>query len=327
MILIIVGYYGKNLGDLMMLQGIINSISECYDKIIVLSYDNLNLDELDINDRPKIKSYSIHLRIRKKIKLFKLANIIMWGGGSCFNDIDGNGGIKQILLAKLVNPKISVEYYGVGVDIKKNIINRFCLYLALTVSSNFAVRDKHSYDIVKNFRCSKIIEDPIFLNKSWFENIPSAIKGNSLVVSYRCVDKYFPKSSKKYLNSFIKSIASVIENLSYSHVYVLPCDRNVDEQDNRYIVEKLYSVYNISSTYIPSYSLKDFCSVLRSSSMVITGRLHVGIIASLYHKKYLLLNYSEKNKQFTQADNNPDSLIEYNEIFDSNFLLDKCMKL
>jgi len=311
----------------MMLQGIINSISECYDKIIVLSYDDLNLNELDVNDRSKVKSYSIHLPLRKKIRLFKVANIIMWGGGSCFNDIDGKGGIKQMLLAKLVNPKISVEYYGVGVDIKKNMINRFCLYLALTVSTNFAVRDKHSYDMVKKFKCSKIIEDPIYLNKAWLDNIPKTIMENTLVVSYRNVDQYFQKSSQDYLNSFIKSIAIVIEHQSFSYVYVLPGDCNMDEQDNRYISEKLLSDYNISSTYIQSYSLKEFCSVLRSSSMVITGRLHVGVVASLYHKKYLLLNYSEKNKQFTQADNNPDSLIEYNEIFDPNFLLDKCMKL
>lgn len=64
--------------------------------------------------------YGLELNIKKRVNIYRVSNVILWGGGSCFNDIDGTGAVKQMILAKFVNPRIKVDYYGVGIDIKKN---------------------------------------------------------------------------------------------------------------------------------------------------------------------------------------------------------------
>lgn len=322
MVIDIIGYYGHNFGDLLMLQGILNHLPNDCVKVNILSYDKLNIGDLNLSCNAEVHSFYIRMPIPKLIKLFREADSIIWGGGSCFNDVDGSGGIRQMLLAKLVNPSIRIEYQGVGIDLKKNRHNKFCLKMALFLSSSFSVRDHKSYDIVKKHSCTKLIDDPIYLNNDWLKKIKSNIHERRLIISYRCIDKYFPQNKKNYLESFCRNIESLIATGGYNDVYIVNADSRVDNQNNSYIASRLETLNLPVLNFVQQRPLEEICSLISSSSLVITGRLHLAAIASLYNIPYILLNYSEKNRQFALLHNNISSLVEYKELQYDNRLRD-----
>lgn len=322
MILCIIGYYGKNFGDLLMLQGILNHLPADCNKVNILSYDQLDLIPLGINTKAKIVVYSIRMPLIKRIKVFKESDRIMWGGGSCFNDLNGTGAVKQMLLAKFVNPRIKIEYYGVGIDIKNNRINRLYLYTALCISSRFAVRDQKSYDMIKNRSNTELVEDPIYINKEWFESVKSKDRKKTLLISYRCVDKYYPSKHGHYIHNFLKNIKSLINSENFDNIIIIDADSNVDGPNNKYIFNSLVHETDLKVSYGHNLSLSEICLLLSSCTLVITGRLHLGAVATMYHTPCLLLNYSEKNLQFA-LNHNEAMLVEYEDLKVSSFLIQK----
>lgn len=322
MVINIIGYYGNNFGDLLMLQGILNSLPSKYTKVNILSFDNLNLLDLDYSCNATVESHYIRMPLKKLIGFYKEANVIMWGGGSCFNDIDGSGGIKQMLLAKLINHKVQIIYYGVGIDIKKKICNKLYLRLALNISKQFAVRDENSYRLIKKYSCAELIDDPIYLNKEWLYSINKNIKkNNSLVISYRCVDKYYPKLYKAYIENFIQNIKSLLSIYSFSEIHIINADNNVDKNDSMHIFQEISSFCNQKISYVDKFTLREICNIIGSASLVITGRLHIAAVASMYKTPSLLLNYSEKNRQFSLKENSLTTLIEYFSLYDKNYIM------
>lgn len=320
MVIDIIGYYGVNFGDLLMLQGLLNSLPAKYEKVNILSYDDLDISKLNILCKADIHSYNIRMPLLKLAILFKEADVLMWGGGSCFNDIDGTGGVKQMYFAKIINPKIKIVYYGVGIDIKNNRKHYAYLKAALFISSRFAVRDLKSYEMIRKFKCSELIEDPIYLNKEWLDNIKAENIDRKLFISYRCVDKYYPNTYSIYLRWFIDNIVNLIEMNHFSNVCIMSADGRVDKVDNLSIINSIYKTSANVISNLEAFSLKDICSHIKSSSLVVTGRLHIAAIASFYNVPYLLLNYSEKNRQFTIKENKTERLVEYVSLKDCGYL-------
>lgn len=321
MVVDIIGYYGSNFGDLLMLQGVLNNLPSGCLKVNILSFGILNLADLDYSCNAIVNSYYIRMPLKQLIQLYKEAEVIMWGGGSCFNDVDGTGGVKHMLLAKLVNPSVKIVYYGVGIDIKKSFLGKLYLKIALSISERFAVRDERSFDMIKKYSFAELIDDPIYLNKKWLLSINTSNKRSSLVISYRCINSYFPNAYKSYLMNFLINLKSVLRTNSFTDVYVINADSSVDKNDNLYISKELISSC-VNVRYIEKQSLKEICGVIGSSSLVITGRLHLAVVASVYNTPCLLLNYSEKNKQFAmKGDSKLITLAEYPLLSDSNYLV------
>ena len=322
MVIDIIGYYGHNFGDLLILQGILNNLPEDCDKVNILSYDNLDIKDLDLSCNAEVHPFYIRMPILNLIRLFREADTIIWGGGSCFNDVDGSGGVRQMLLAKIVNPSVRIEYKGVGIDLKNNRHNKICLKIALLLSSSFSVRDQKSYEIIKGNSCAELIDDPIYLNKEWFKAVENNKKENRLIISYRCVDNYFKQNGSVYLELFVKNIEYLLLYEKFEEVFIINADSRVDNKDNSYIADRLKIPNQTKLFFIPQRSLNEICTLISSSSLVVTGRLHLAAIASLYNVPYILLNYSEKNRQFVIRDNNMESLVEYQELESDSHLKD-----
>ena len=323
MIINIVGYYDSNFGDLLMLQGIINNLPSRFNKVNILSYGNLDVNKLSISHNAEICTHNIKMSLVKLAMLHKEADVLMWGGGSCFNDVDGTGGVKQFLFAKIVNPKIKIVYYGVGIDIKHNIKNYVLLKTVLLICSKFAVRDVKSYEIVKNYNCSELIDDPIYLNKRWLDNVKSKRSPHKLFLSYRCVNDYYPKTYSIYIDSFVSNIMNLLKKINYKNVCIISGDEKVDNNDNKFIYKAITNTFTDVEVVFKNTSLVDTCREIKSSSLVITGRLHIAVIASYYNVPFFLLNYSEKNKQFV-AKERRGHLVEYESMQDKEYL-SKCV--
>ena len=81
----LLGYYGKNFGDLLMLSGILNSLYSEASVIDIISYDTLLKTAITAPLKKEINVYlSRSLELKKRISIYKSAEVIMWGGGLVF---------------------------------------------------------------------------------------------------------------------------------------------------------------------------------------------------------------------------------------------------
>lgn len=326
MTIIIIGYYGNNFGDLLMLQGLLNKYVPDGCSIIILSYDNLDINTIELTKNLNICIHQIKRTcLRKLLRLYQKADRIIWGGGSCFNDIDGTGAVKQMLLAKIVHPSISVEYYGVGIDLKHNKRNTLYLKIALKICSSFVVRDEQSYELVKSNIKSSLCDDPVFLVKRQIEElVPTQEFFSDLIVSYRCVDSYFGEKSPLFLQQFVTNLQSLIQqDEELKKIIVFDADTSVDCSDNQYIFQSIQQLKNVSVQYLIKQPPSNLCKYIKGSKIVITGRLHIAVLAHFYSKKFVLLNYSSKNKSFLKKVKQENSLVEYTSLYNPNCLKHK----
>ena len=317
--LTIIGYYESNFGDLLMLQGIIEHLPEHIRNINILSYGNFSLHDLFVQkDRFRFKVYNC-FQWRKQFiailgALFR-SGYCMWGGGTCFNNVDGTGGVKWMLLAKLLGVK--VIYFGIGIDLLKNDNN---LKKAIRLADYFCVRDNYSYGLSQKYGKEIIrVKDPFLLNSYPIKEKDRS--GNYLLIAYRNVDRYF-KNSPEYLINFIGCIKSLIERFYFSEIIIIDTDNAVDKTTGKYLYE-LLSTQNLTIplVYNPTGYLQEKCLLIREEKLIITGRLHVAYYAFLNQVNFFLLDYSMKNKQFIIENNIcAERLVEYASLADKNFL-------
>lgn len=321
----LIGYYGKNFGDLLMLQGILSQMPIHVTHINILSYSDFDLNSIQYSKEIKLLVYNVtKLGFKHRIKLYRNCDYIIWGGGSCFNDVDGTGAVKQMLLAKVVNPRIKIQYLGIGIDCKNNKLHWWYLKLALILSDTFNVRDQDSYRLVSSFTKVTIGKDPIYYNEQWFATINDYIDKNYIMVSYRNVKSYFPNQAENYLNDFIENLIGIIVHKGFTKIYIFDCDQKVDKKDNMQIYKALcIALPKVSVIYKKTYQLDELCSMIKKTSLMITGRLHAAVVCNLYCNNFLLLNYSKKNESFMKEIGKLDCLINYSELQNNQLFNDK----
>ena len=178
----------------------------------------------------------------------------------------------------------SVHYVGVGI----NTNNKTELLLesireALSLSKHFLVRDKDSRDYIRKEidpTFDSLVPDPIYLNDL-------AAKGDSddrlLFCSYRCVDRYF-SDAVEYREAFINNLVNVMNENQIDKVLCCPSDRAVDYRDNIYISTELEkrNTGRQAVEFVASMPMEEIMSYISRSTVVVTGRLHVGVVAALY---------------------------------------------
>ena len=325
--LTIIGYYGDNFGDLLMLNGLLQNIPDDYSKINILSYSSLlNEVDLDLNER-NIEIYDLNAKGKIKTirRALKSSNSILWGGGTCFNDIDGAGAIKTMLLAKLLGKKCI--YFGVGVDTLKKRKSKIQLWFALLISSNFIIRDELSNKIISNCNFPlykiflskkiKVVPDLAYLFLNSFKNRTSDEAQYDLLISYRNIEKYF-SDHVIYLDNFINCMQTLILENNLKKIVIINSDKEVDESNSAYI-EKMLKHTSYTIEYLSEISFLDKISVLNASKFTISGRLHVAFCAFYFKKPFLILNYSDKNKAFvTENQIDPNCLIDYEQLSNLN---------
>lgn len=331
----IIGYYTSNFGDLLMLRGIIRTLSSNYKYLFILTYGNLSL--VEIGDVGVSKERVVIINIASKLKsslsllcaLFTSRTII-WGGGTCFNSKEKSyGGLRYMRLFHKFG--VSVRYIGVGINTNKidDYLSKSIKEL-FSLSERFMVRDKESLEYIRrevdsSFDC--LVPDPIFLNNFAIKGVKNQEK--LLFCSYRCVDSYFCNASE-YREQFIDNLLYLLCRYRIDRVLIYPSDHMVDLLDNKYIAERLIENChnNVVVDFMDSLTVDEVLTFIESSWAVITGRLHIGVVSALFRKPFQLLNYSSKNRAFVNDYGfNEKCLVEYSSLSDETMLSSNILEL
>jgi len=323
--LTIVGYYGDNYGDLLMLYGVINNIPPIYSQVNVLTNSSyIQFENLKKFDK-KIVFFNYGTNKTSTVfKALKGSDKIMWAGGTCFNDVNGTGAVKIMLIAKLLGKKCL--YFGIGVNTLRKFKSKLYLWLGLLVSSNFIVRDEISKEVIE--QCNFLLFD-LFLKKKIFKipdlaylylhdvNVSNSKLDYDLLISYRNVKKYF-FNHHEFLNQFNIAVDTICQNYGFKKIAIIDADKEEDTDDSLYIKNHLQKV-GYAVDYIENISLDEKIKFILASNYIICGRLHVAFSAYYFNKPFLLLNYADKNLAFIKEHEiSPDYLKNYDDFHAMN---------
>lgn len=320
-----VGYYGGNFGDLLMLNALIDYYSAFYDKINVFTYGNgdiLQCSFLANSNLPKVNIYCLKgensISYSKFIKYVKGSRYLVWGGGTCFMDQSGTGGVKYMILARLMN--VSVLYLGVGIDSHKNIKTKLYVIIAIFLSKSFYARElgslfianKITFDLFKSR--VKLIPDIANLKITSKE---STICGNSVVYCCRDLSNYKSLDNDEVNYGLAHLTVKICKSLDVKEVINLVCDVEIDlEQSQK--VNDIFLQNDLNVSTVLGYNIEMSLSAIHYSKFIVTSRLHPAVISNNLNIPYALYNYSDKNEKFLLEVNEPSRLIARHDIMSYN---------
>ena len=307
----VIGYYTSNFGDLLMLKGLLKTIPQNYRLLYILTYGQLSLCDLgDIGlERNKIQIVNLsRSKVKNVLPLLTsmfTSKAIIWGGGTCFNPKENAyGGLRYMKLFHKFG--VRVNYFGIGINTnQKTPVLVESLRESLNISDNFIVRDKESQDFIRKEidpTFNSLEPDLIYLNHFVSANTtPKDDREKIAFVSYRCVDSYFV-NSKNYRKGFVNNLLKVLETIPIDRVVLYPSDWIIDFADNEYIAEEIIkcSPKTVLVDFLDSIPVAEALSLIERSRIVITGRLHVGVVSAIFGIPFQLLDYSSKNRAFVK---------------------------
>ena len=296
--ILIKGNYGNgNLGDDLLAENIYFKLLESKKEVLVL-YNKFEDAPKKINTRsfpvtPKNK-------LAKFLTIIKLAierKTIVYGGGS---QIQLTKGIFNILLSarilKFFGSK--VMFFSIGIEqIQCNRKNLNILKKIVSLSDYFSVRDTSSYKLLEGLGLKKdyyLSSDPVLAlrNSSQNQNYELSKNGEKRIL---IVPMDYP-----VLYSFVDGLISSFENDNKAKILIfeiIPFAR----VDN-YAVNKLYNYISLKSNsqiVVLKYDFTyDFCNVryqFERANLIISGRLHGGIVSSVFNKPLVYCASFDRN--------------------------------
>lgn len=321
----IVGYFGAdNFGDDLMLKSLIDVLDNKSIKFNIFAHGKIKWIDKSIhveywNYKDKLSEF------RSFNKLIKNSSLILWGGGTCFTDEDGDGLFKYMLYAKLIGKKIGYAAVGIG------NLNRFSRSLKtkvlLNISNYISFRDKTSLEravkmlVWKSKNKFEYTEDlaNVILQKYNEDHEKNPINRDILTIAWRNLDNYNTEEANDYLK-ISNFCLELCEKNNISTIQIINTDSTYDNE----VGEKLYEILNdsvsrneISIVFNHSDSYEEKLELLYKSRVVVTSRLHVAVAANYFNQICYVYNYSPKIKYFVQELNN-------NNIYmlDENFMVE-----
>lgn len=335
MTIIIIGYYGSNLGDAMMLKGLVQSLEEKGYVIRVVSYGRPEYDDffeyVGVTKERflSLASLGFFQKISQFISFVRPADVVLWGGGTCFMDEEsGEGGIKMMILARLLGK--NVGYVSIGIGNIRKFWTRISLWLALKISMHFSIRDTRSYSLLK-----RIFSDDVNIRSSrsadlFYLNSANIILNdmnaeNYLCLSLRDLGAYAHKDELRHIyDNCLYAVSSYCKLNGLAGVKVIACDSDIDRPIALELLEKLISLGMSCEFIMPS--IQNNLNCILNSTVVFTARLHVVMIALVAGKPVFPINYSPKITELLASYRIRNHGIEISEMYDEielNFLVAK----
>ena len=309
---LLLGYYGAgNFGDEIILKQYLKENRDT--NFIVSSYGETYTKD-NVVDTYFWKQGDKLSNLRNFISAIKKVDEVLWVGGTCFTDEDGDGAFKFMLLAKFFFKKI--KYINIGVNDLRNKCRIKKTKLILSLADYISVRDIQSYNMTKLYKykfinrnnLSEIIEQD--LGKKYLESLKcNKTNENNLLIAWRVLDRYV-EDEKALADKLVKYIKSRVNK--YDKIYIIDTDPSKDKNISQKIYFQLNENKNVK--YLEDITVDEKINYIGKSSQIITARLHIGICGSLLAKKTYVYNYSNKIKYY--AENNHDFYIfnDLNEI-------------
>lgn len=250
-------------------------------------------------DRVKIVVYRVGKgsRVSDYVRLVAGAKFIVWGGGTCFMDEGGTGGVKYMLIARLVGTP--VYYMGIGVDKCRKLKTKFTLVLASLLAKKVFFRDEASRKCFSKYAVkgeSHLSFVPDLAFGAQFEE--KTRKPEEVAVCLRDLTQYVNNPSN-VLSSLLSHALEVCARSNVKDISIIVGDVEID-QDVSSTAEAFFRSHGLRCRLINGASVRNVVGAIAQAVYLLSIRLHPAVVAHCLGVPYGLYNYSDKNIKFLE---------------------------
>ncbi|KLV25961.1 hypothetical protein ABW02_12770 [Niallia circulans] len=316
------GYYGINYGDDIMMIELLNYFNKRKVRVQLIDLFNANLEEQlkGKYDNLQIINFNL-LNYKEKKKVIRECSknkINLWGGGTIFTDVDGDGNFKWFSLIKLFGGKIG--YVGVGIGKLTRIKRVIKTKLLLNWSSLTIFREKKSLNRAKAlFKKGDYLlaEDISYKYFERFKLPESELKSRKkyLLITWRNLNKYLDKNKELIIMEKIADKCSeYIGSGRINNIILAALDINNDLTSCQEL-KSLFENRNIESSIICSNNIDENSRLILEANIHISGRLHGSVASEFFKTPTISLSYSPKMNYFYESIKTNN----YLDIYTTNF--------
>lgn len=303
--IVIAGNYGaKNLGDEMILEGILEvlKIVAPEAKITVLSGNPEETKEkYQINSVPKypagIRSFIKSLFNKKTDKAVKECDFFILGGGGLFGNLSFKANIIWGIQAqKAYHNNKPVIIYGQSVELPKDIFQKFIVRNIFKKAAMIVVRDDESKKVLKVLG----IKNPIYTVhdlafRKQYEFIKPAERSDEAIVSLR----YMKNLSEKFKNEIADFLDYLVGGKNFK-VKFIDFQRESDHKIHKDIINRLKSGKDKIEHINCIKNTEELLEHFSKAKLVLGMRLHSLISAVKTETPFIAINYAPKIKGFLE---------------------------
>lgn len=305
--IVLIGYYGANFGDLLMLQVLLNNFIVRNIDVEILTYADVALLKVFLreNNFDNVRCRQIQLvSFFDFYKIIKRSNSIVWGGGTCFMDEGGTGGIKYMFAAKLLGARVS--YIGIGVDSFRRFRTKACIFAMGVIASTIIARDKTSFEVIgrhlwrQSHKLSLAPDIAFGAPKHEMSDIAPSSGAPYIALCARDLTEYENLSGVDRSKELLNLAMRISKDLSLRTVCIIVGDLEKDLSISKHL-EKQLLLNDFDCLLIDGSHLNLAINVLAHAQFVLTVRLHPAVVAHIEGVPYALYNYSDKNEKFAAS--------------------------
>lgn len=314
----IIGYYGANFGDLLMLNVLLKSFDKKYDVINIFTYGDVDILTKVLKGNPHFAKYRLISLVKADaVSQFrqhvKGSTSINWGGGTCFMDEGGTGGLKYMMLAKMLGVK--VNYIGIGIDKHTKQTTKMYIRLANLIATKMLFRDEESKTVADQFSFfsgKNLLMPDLAYNYDKKAKQPTDANGHVLFCM-RNLDGYTKPGAENVNESLVDLTIQLCKDQHLTKVVNLICDYEIDLKDS-HVARDIFVANGIEVDEVFGYELQSTIEKIANAAFVVSVRLHPAVLANCLNVPYAILNYSDKNLKFVAEVNETPRLIKMDGI-------------
>jgi polysaccharide pyruvyl transferase WcaK-like protein len=324
---LILGYFGAgNLGDDLMLRGVVRLLSEIApDSVIhVVSYYRRDLP-VCASDRIRIvRARTLSQKLYKLVPLMARRPIVLFGGGTPFTDTEGDGSYKFFRMASLLG--CSFGYLGVGIGRLTLPRRRNRAQWLLRRCTAAVFRDPESMrralDLTRGVHTGKFLcgEDLAYLDVA---NWPPVRRRDDaqydVVLSWRELSgEEGPRRQEQLLHALCASMVKLRQTRRFARLTLLVLDPDVDLPVHRLLEQELSRVLpGVEIGLATTSHTDDILGVIAQAGLLVCVRLHGAFVGKTLGVPTVAFEYSPKLRYYFDSIGS-SSLLRWDELLENS---------
>ncbi|MEI6205643.1 MAG: polysaccharide pyruvyl transferase family protein [Desulfuromonadales bacterium] len=296
--LLLIGYLGaNNLGDECMLRQFL-MLFEPYRNVsfTILSYGaNYDSDRITTYRIP----FAPETRRQEYAKVLSGVDAVIWVGGTCFTDFDGDGAFGMLIRARLLRKKF--YYCGVATDRLTSAARMLKAVLAMHLCHGIIFRDQFSLNFSKRWLVSdhkvSVGEDlgTLYLSE---QRRKYACDAQNIVVSWRELKKNVGDATQSGMIELLAIFLVEFSRRQDKPLVIFNTDEFMDKDVHDALIRNLQRQEFSNYRYYEDTCLDEKLELISRAYCVITARLHTAVAAHVLGKPAVVCNYSQKIIEF-----------------------------
>ena len=297
------GYYGyNNIGDEILLRAILENLKKYFptSKVKFVYKNKEQAKKLNI---PVVENYKQDI---------KNSDVILFGGGTQFSDIDGTQAknlfhnLKLIFYSKILGKKIIC--LGVGVGPINNVLSKIIISLSLMLTDLILVRDQNSFSVLKKMKLSQktIITYDLALSYIKLKNMRTKAKIKKIGVNLIDLD------GDSFLNGIIDNLNNLMEDRNLNF-YLFSAEKS--QENYLYLIkEKLNENIEIINY---QENIESYLEMIKDFDIIISTKLHPLIFSLAFSIPCIAISYQGKVSSIMKDAGLTNFIIEPKEIINN----------